>query len=147
MPSKAQNAPAVKNASIKWVERLKFMGTSYSGHSIVMDAPANLDGDGSAATPSELVLMGLGGCTATDVIRILKKMRVPLKDLVIDIEALPVETDPKIYRWIKIVYHFHGCADITKARRAVEMSMNKYCSVSAMLAKSADINYELHFID
>ena len=135
----------IKRTRVKWVENMKFVGTGNSGKSIVMDAPAKSGGEGSAITPGELVLVSLGGCTAVDVISILNKMRVAVRDLKIDIEAEAVEEHPKIYRWVKMIYRFYGCEDQAKARKAVGLSKEKYCSVSAILSKSAEVKYDIIF--
>ena len=140
-------AAEVKKARVKWVENMKFVGTGPSGNSMVMDTPPRVGGEGSAVTPGELMLIGLGGCTAVDVVSILNKMRVKFDDLAVDIEAEPVETHPKVYKTIKMYYRFKGCEDQNKAQKAVVMSKDKYCSVSAMLSKTADIDYEIIFED
>jgi putative redox protein len=137
-------AEQIKRAQVKWVEKLKFIGTSNSGHSIVMDASADIGG-GSAVTPGELVFLALGGCTGIDIISILDKMRVPLRDLKIEIEGEPIETHPKTYKWIKIIYHFIGVTDEGKARQAVQLSQDKYCSVSAIIKQSTELSYEIVF--
>jgi putative redox protein len=126
---------------------MKFIGTGDSNRSIVMDVPEKSGGEGSSVAPGELILISLGGCTGVDVISILSKMRVPLRDLKIDIEAEPEKAHPKTYKWIKIIYKFYGCADQAKAKKAVGMSKEKYCSVSVMLSRSADISYEIVFED
>ena len=137
----------IKTAKIKWIEKMKFIGTGPSGQSLIMDVPEKSGGDGSAVSPGELLLIGLGGCTAVDVVNMLNKMRVPLRDLQIDVEAEPVETHPKIYKWVKIIYKFYGCGDQAKAKKAVGMSKEKYCSISAIIGKSAEVSYELVFED
>jgi len=135
----------IKTAQVKWIEKMKFLGTGNSGKSIVMDAPVRSGGDGSAISPGELVLLALGGCTSVDVIGILNKMRVGFRDLRVDIEAEAVETYPKIYRRVKLIYRFYGCQDQQKARKAVALSKQKYCSVSAILEKSTEVEYEIMF--
>jgi len=140
-------AAEIKTAKVKWIEKLKFVGIGYTGHSLIMDVPEKSGGDGSAVSPGELLLIGLGGCTAVDVVIMLNKMKVPLRDLQVEIEAEPVETYPKIYKWVKIIYKFYGCADQDKAKKAVGMSKEKYCSVSAIMSKSADISHEFVFED
>ncbi|MCD6163702.1 MAG: OsmC family protein [candidate division Zixibacteria bacterium] len=137
----------IKTANIKWVEKMKFVGTGPSGRSIVMDTPESSGGDGSAVMPSELVLIGLGGCTGVDVVSMLAKMRVPLRDLKIDIEAEPVDAYPKTYKRIKIIYKFYGCDNHNKAKKAVGLSKEKYCSVSVILSKSAEMSHEIVFED
>ena len=140
-------APEIKKARVKWAENLKFIGTGHSGKSLVMDAPEAAGGNGSAVTPGELLLIGLGGCTAVDVVSMLNKMRVAFRDLQVDIEAEPVETYPKIYKWVKIIYKFYGCENQAKAQKAVGMSKEKYCSVSAIIGKSAEMKHEIIFED
>lgn len=140
-------ATEIKKAQVKWVEGLKFVGTGHSGRSIVMDASSKVGGDASAVMPGEMVLISLGGCTGMDVVSILKKMKVPFRDVRVEVEAEPVETHPKIYRWIKITYRFFGVADKNKAERAVKLSQEKYCSVAAILSKSAEVSYEIVFED
>jgi putative redox protein len=137
-------AENLKRARVKWVENLKFIGTSNSGRSIAMDASADMGG-GSSVTPGELVFLALGGCTGVDVVSILNKMRVPFRDLRIEIEGEPVDTHPKTYKWIKIIYHFYGVSEPEKARQAVQLSQDKYCSVSAIVRESADLTYEIVF--
>jgi putative redox protein len=140
-------AAEIKTAKIKWIEKLKFIGTGHTGRSLIIDVPEKSGGDGSAVTPGELLLIGLGGCTAVDVITMLNKMRVPLRDLQVEVEAEPEETYPKIYKWVKIIYKFYGCGDQAKAKKAVGMSKEKYCSVSAIVGKSAKLSHELVFED
>jgi len=140
-------AAEIKTAKVKWIEKMKFMGTGHTGRSLIMEAPDKSGGGGSAVTPGELLLIGLGGCTAVDVVSMLNKMRVPLRDFQIEVEAETVETHPKIYKWVKIIYKFYGCGDQAKAKKAVGMSKEKYCSVSAIVSKSADVSYELVFED
>jgi putative redox protein len=137
-------ADQIKHAQVKWIENLKFAGTSISGKSIIMDASANMGG-GSAVTPGELVFLALGGCTGIDVVSILNKMRVSFRDLKIDIEGESVDTYPKTYKWIKITYHILGVADKDKARQAVSLSQEKYCSVSAIVKRSTELTHEIIF--
>jgi putative redox protein len=140
-------AAEIKKARVKWIEKKKFLGVGPSGKSLVMDAPEKSGGDGSAVTPGELVLIGLGGCTGVDVVSMLTKMRVPFRDLQIELEAEPVEEHPKIYKWVKTTYRFFGCADQAKAQKAVGMSKEKYCSISAIVGKSAEMKHEIIFED
>ena len=126
---------------------MKFLGAGPSGRSLVMDVPEQAGGDGSAPTPGELVLVGLGGCTGIDVVSMLTKMHVPFRDLQIEVEAEPVDEYPKIYKWVKVIYRFFGCADQEKAKKAVAMSKDKYCSVSAIVGKSAEMKHEIIFED
>lgn len=140
-------ANEIKQARVKWIENMKFLGVGPSGKSMIMDAPEKSGGNGSAVTPGELVLLGLGGCTGVDVVNMLKKMRVAFRDLQIEIEAEPVEDHPKIYKWVKTTYRFFGCEDQAKAKKAVGMSKEKYCSVAAIVGKSAEMSHEIVFED
>jgi putative redox protein len=137
----------MRRAHVKWVEDFKFVGTSNSGRSIVMDSSASGGKGGSSTTPGELIFLALGGCTGIDVVSLLEKMRVPFRDLRIDIEGETVAADPKIYKWIKLIYRFYGVADKEKAGKAVALSQEKYCSVSAIVKKSTDFSFEIVFED
>jgi putative redox protein len=136
----------LKHAQVKWIENFKFAGTSSGGKSIIMDASADMGG-GSAVTPGELVFLALGGCTGIDVVSILNKMRVPFRDLKIDIDGQMLDTHPRTYKWIKVTYRIFGVADKDKARQAVSMSQEKYCSVSAIVKQSTELTHEIVFED
>ncbi len=138
-------APDIRKARIKWIEKLRFAGMTHSGRALIMDASQAAGGDASAPTPGELLFISLGGCTGIDVVSILNKMRVPFRDLQIEIEGEPVDEHPKIYKWIKITYRFFGVADKEKANRAVKLSQEKYCSISAIVGKSAELVHEVVF--
>lgn len=138
-------ASDIRKAHIKWIERLRFAGMTNSGRALIMDAPQSSGGDGSAPTPGELLLVSLGGCTAVDVVSILNKMRVPFRDLQVDVEGEAVDTHPKIYKSIKITYRIFGVADKSKAEQAVKLSQDKYCSVSAIVGKSAQLSHTIEF--
>jgi putative redox protein len=131
------------DAKVQWMpETLTFSGVSDSNHWIVMDTGADAGGAQGACTPLELVLLGLGGCTAMDVVSILKKMQVPLKGLEIRLHADRSEEHPKVFTRIRLEYRFSGGGiDPEKVNRAVGLSMAKYCSVSAMLGKAAEIEH------
>jgi putative redox protein len=142
----AKMANQIKRAHVKWVENYKFAGTSNSGKSIIMDGSADMGG-GTAVTPGELIFLALGGCTGIDVVSILNKMRVPFRDLKIEIEGESVDSYPKIYKWVKITYIIIGVADKDKARQAVALSQEKYCSVSAIVRQSTTLTHEIIFED
>lgn len=138
-------AGEIKKANVKWIENLKFVGTGYSGKSIVMDAPDKSGGQGSAVIPGELLLIALGGCTGVDVVSMLNKMRVPFRDLRIEVEGEPVDEHPRIYKQVKTIYRFYGCASEAKARKAINLSRGKYCSLAAIVGKSAEMIHEIIF--
>ena len=126
------------------MEGMTFMAMGESGHWTAMDTGPELGGQSGASKPLELVLMGLAGCTGMDVVSILKKMRVDYQHLSIDVEAERAEDHPKVFTDITVVYRFRGEGlDTTKLQRAVDLSAEKYCSVSAMLGKTAQITHRI----
>ncbi|WP_455199516.1 OsmC family protein [Kaarinaea lacus] len=130
-------------ARIKWVEDVMFVGESGSGHTVVIDGPPDLGGRNLGIRPMELMLQGLGGCTAFDVILILNKARQPVTDCVVEIEAKRAETEPKVFTHIHIHFIVTGNGLSEKhVRRAIELSAEKYCSASIMLAKTAEITHD-----
>ncbi len=137
----------MKRARVKWVGNLKFNATTPSGHNVVMDASKEVGGDDSAARPGELTLAALGGCTGIDVVSILKKMRVDLTNLEIVIDAEPRAEHPKSWETIHVKYIFTGPGiDESKVKKAIELSEEKYCSVSAMLKPGAKLTYDYEII-
>lgn len=134
-------------ARIKWVEDVMFVGESGSGHTVVIDGPPDHGGRNLGIRPMELMLQGLGGCTAFDVMLILNKSRQPVTDCVVEIEAKRAETEPKVFTHIHIHFIVTGKGLSEKhVKRAIELSAEKYCSASIMLAKTAEIthDYEIH---
>jgi putative redox protein len=134
-------------ARVKWVEAMTFVGESGSGHSIVMDGSPDIGGRDLGVRPMEMLLLGLGGCTAIDVALILKKGREKVTDCVIEIEAERAAADPKIFTRIRLKYLLTG-RDLSRAKveRAVALSAEKYCSASAMLGRTAEITHEIELI-
>jgi len=136
-------------ARIKWVEAATFLGESGSGHAVVMDGPPEGGGRDLGIRPMELLLLGMGGCTAYDVVHILKKARQPVTDCVVELVAERAETEPKVFTRIHV--HFVVTGDGVQDKqveRAVELSAGKYCSASIMLGKVAEIthDFEIHAV-
>ena len=132
---------------IKWVEDMMFMGQSGSGHAVVMDGPPDLGGKNMGIRPMEMMLMGLGGCTAFDVMLILKRSRQEVTDCVAELNAERAETDPKVFTKIHIHFIVTGRELKEKmVKRAVELSATKYCSASIMLAQTVDITHDYEII-
>jgi len=133
-------------ARIKWVENAAFVGETGSGHAMVIDGPAEIGGRNLGPRPMELMLLSAGSCSAVDVVHILKKGRQPVAGCEVAVTGERAETDPKVFT--KIHLHFivsgKGLAE-NQVKRAVELSAEKYCSASIMLAKAAEIthSYEL----
>jgi putative redox protein len=127
---------------MKQVQGVTVVAHGASNHWVVMDGSPDFDGSGAASTPKELVLMALAGCTASDVIPILKKKRVPLQNLEIKVSGVEQNEHPKIFTDIHVEYVFYGegihPADV---ERAIELSTTKYCSVSAILSASAKLTH------
>ncbi|RMG75239.1 MAG: OsmC family peroxiredoxin [Nitrospirae bacterium] len=119
-----------------------------SGHSVVMDGDPEVGGDDTAPRPTELVLMGLGGCTGMDVISILRKKRQKVTDFEILVQATRADQHPKKFTDIHIEYVVKGL-DISEeaVKRSVELSMQKYCSVKATLEGVAKITYSYRIIN
>ena len=132
---------------INMVDGVAFNATSGSGHSVTMDGPPEAGGKNLGARPMEMLLMGLGGCSAYDVVTILRKSRQNVTDLAVKIEAKRAETDPKVFTSIHLLFKVTG-HDLknTIVERAISLSAEKYCSASIMLGKSANIThaYEIH---
>jgi putative redox protein len=129
-------------ARIKWIEGVAFAGESGSGHTITMDGAPEGGGRNLGARPMETVLIGTGGCTAYDVVHILKKGRAPITDCVVEIAAERADEDPKVFT--KIHFHFIVTGKGLKrdqVDRAIHLSAEKYCSASIMLAKTAAITH------
>jgi putative redox protein len=135
-----QATPPMK-VVVKHLEKLKFEGENSDGKKIVMDAKPPF-GEGEAPSPVELLLMALGGCTAMDVISILNKKRLKVEDFRVEVEGKRKETHPKVFTEIKIHYHFKGDLPQKAVEQAIRLSMEKYCSVSAMLKQSAKVEWD-----
>ena len=121
---------------------MSFIGKSDSNHWVIMDASKNVGGEETSVKPMELILIGLGGCTGMDVISILNKMRVKLDKFEVNIDAQQVKDYPKIFNKVRIEYIFYGI-DLKKENleKAIKLSQEKYCPVSAMLRKTAELTY------
>ena len=130
-------------ARIKWIENVSFMGETESGHAIVMDGAAEGGGRNLGPRPMETVLVGTGGCTAYDVVHILRKARAPVTDCALEIDAARAPDDPKVFT--RIHFHFIVSGKALKAQqveRAIQLSAEKYCSASIMLGKTAEITHD-----
>lgn len=135
-------------ARIKWVEGRTFVGESGSGHKLVLGTRSVPEGSTPGPSPMELVLIGTGGCSAYDVVHILERGREPVEDVTVELEAERATEDPKVFTRIhmRFIVKGRGLAR-AKAERAVNLSVEKYCSASAMLARSATITHEVDVIE
>ena len=126
------------HASATWKQQFQFEGKGNGGIAVAMD------GDGKTGnSPSELVLIALCGCTAYDVVSILQKKREPLTGLAVSAEAEKAAESPRVYTAIKLLYRISGKVTRKAAEDAVRLSEEKYCSVAAMVSKTARITYEI----
>ncbi len=138
---------ATKNVFMKQVQGVTLVARSGSNHWVVMDGSPQVEGSGAGSSPKELVLMGLAGCTANDVISILKKKRAPLDNLEINVTGTEREEHPKIFTEIHVEYVFYGEGLSTQdVERAIELSVTKYCSVSAILSASAKLTHSYRIV-
>jgi putative redox protein len=135
-------------ARVKWVEGMSFVGETGSGHAMVIDGAPEHGGRNLGARPMELVLAGAAACTAFDVVLILRKARQPIADCAVEAEAERAETEPKVFTRIHLRYAIAGRGlDPRQVERAVKLSKDKYCSATLMLAKTAEITYEIDIVD
>jgi putative redox protein len=128
---------------VKWVEGVTFLAQTESSHGILMDGSPEAGGRNLGARPMETVLAGTGGCTAYDVVTILRKARQDITDCVVEVEAERAAQDPKVFTRI----HFHFIVagrnlDAKHVERAIHLSAEKYCSASIMLGKTAAITHD-----
>jgi putative redox protein len=133
---------------IKWIEDVAFVGESESGHALVMDGAPEGGGRNLGPRPMETVLIGTGGCTAYDVVHILRKSRAAVTDCVVQIDAARADEDPKVFT--KIHFHFVVTGKALKPQqveRAVHLSADKYCSASIMLGKTALITHDFEIVE
>jgi putative redox protein len=128
----------MQTATVQWVGDEKFVATSPSGHAITIDSDR---ASNNAPGPMELVLMALGACTATDVVSILKKKRQKLESLEVICSGERATEPPTVWIKLEILYRLRGVLDEAAVKRAIELSEQKYCSVSAMLQKTAKLSW------
>ena len=129
-------------AAVNWTDKGRFVGSASSRHSIVMDTVA----EKTANSPMELVLLALCGCTASDVVGILRKKREPFTGLEVRAEAERADGYPAVYTSIHLTYRVGGQVSQKAVEDAVRLSKEKYCSVSAMLEKTAKITYTIEHV-
>ncbi|MGD8785440.1 MAG: OsmC family protein [Thioalkalispiraceae bacterium] len=135
-------------AEVKWAGDARFDGISETGHTVIMDGAEEYGGKNQGARPMELLLLGMGGCSAFDVVLILKKARQEIADCIVQLEATRAETEPKVFT--RIHAHFvvtgKGLSE-QRVARAIELSAEKYCSASIMLGKTAEITHDFEIVE
>lgn len=118
--------------------------TEINGHKLIIDAGEDNGGTNQGPRPKQLMLAALAGCTGMDVVGILKKMRVDFTDFSIEIEANQTEEHPKHYDAMKVIYKFKGNnLDMEKLQKAVSLSEERYCGVSAVYKKAMPVTFEV----
>jgi putative redox protein len=133
----------MQTASVKWIGEQKFSATGPSGHTIAVDSDRKTN---SGPGPMELVLMALGACTATDVVTVLQKKRQKLQSLEVVCSGERATQPPTVWTKLEIVYRLRGELDDAAVKHAIELSEEKYCSVAAMLKKTAKITWRYEIL-
>jgi putative redox protein len=138
----------MSKAKVTYVNGLQFVGEADSGHAIVMDGTPDVGGRNTGLRPTELLLIGIGGCSGMDIVSILKKKKQDVKGVEININGQKAENYPKKFTEIQLEFVIAG-KDISEeaVKRAVQLSMEKYCAVKATLEGSAKINYSYKIIE
>lgn len=135
-------------AKVTLVQDMQFTGTATSGHSLIMDADDTAGGKNTGFRPMELLLVGFGGCSGMDVISILRKKRQAISGLEINVKGEKSDSYPRIYKTVHIEYVVKGKAVEKEAvERAITLSVDKYCSVGATLAKAGTITHSYKIIN
>jgi len=129
-----------RQIKVKWAGALQFIATDSDGHSLVMDVSKGMGGEGAGFRPVEMLLVALAGCTAVDVVEILRKQRQPLVGMEVVVQGQRAADHPKVYTEIEVEYVLKGKGfNEAFIQRAIQLSEEKYCSVRAMLAASAKV--------
>lgn len=130
-------------ARVSWLEQAAFVAESGSGHALVLDGAPEHGGRNIGVRPMEMILMGLGGCTAFDIVTILHKARQGISDCRVELEAERAAAPPKVFTRIHLKFTVIGTGlRESSVRRAIELSTQKYCSATAMLRDTVDITHE-----
>ncbi|MDH3639295.1 MAG: OsmC family protein [Gammaproteobacteria bacterium] len=136
------------HATVNWVDGVSFTATADSGHTVTLDGPPDHGGLNRGARPMEMVLMGMGGCTAFDVLLILRKSRQEVTDCRVELDAERADSEPKVFT--RIHAHFvvtgRGLKE-SAVKRAIQLSAEKYCSASIMLGKTAQITHDYEIVE
>jgi len=131
---------------VAWNSKMSFK-TSLNGHEIILDAESNVGGENKGPRPKPLMLVSLGGCTGMDVISILEKMRVKVEDFHVRVEGELTDEYPKYYHKIHTIYEYKGKdLPLDKLKKAVKLSEERYCGVSAVYKHGAELTSEIKVI-
>ena len=133
----------MQTASVKWIGEEKFVGTSPSGHQVPFDSDRKSN---KAPGPMEMVLLALGACTATDIVSILEKKRQKLESLEVVCSGERAKEPPTVWTKLEIVYRLRGKLNDDAVKHAIQLSEDKYCSVAAMLKKTATVSWRYEIL-
>jgi putative redox protein len=133
----------MQTGSVKWIGEQKFVATGPSGHAMTIDSDRTSN---NAPGPMELVLLALGACTATDVVNVLKKKRQKLESLEVICSGERAADPPTVWAKLEIVYRLRGQLDDRAVKHAIQLSEDKYCSVAAMLKKTATLTWRYEIL-
>jgi len=133
----------MQTATVKWIGEQKFVATSPSGHAITLDSDRESN---KAPGPMELVLMALGACSATDVVSILEKKRQKLESLEVICSGERAKDPPTVWTKLEILYRLRGQLDDAAVKHAIQLSEDKYCSVAAILKKTASLTWHYEIL-
>lgn len=138
----------IMHAKVGLVKNMQFTGSADSGHKLVMDADEAAGGENTGFRPTELLLVGFGGCSGMDVISILRKKKQQVTGLEMNVQGEKSDDYPKIFKKVHIEYVIRG-KEVKKeaVERAIELSLEKYCSVGATLAKAGTITHSYRIIE
>ncbi len=135
-------------ARIKWLDEVKFVGETESGHAVLMDGAPENGGQNMGPRPMEMLLLGMGGCSAFDVMHMLKKSRQQVDDCVVELSATRADEVPKVFTRIHAHFIVSGKGlKEAQVKRAVTLSAEKYCSASIMLGQVAKVTHDYEVID
>ena len=128
---------------VRWIEGVAFEGESASGHRVRLDGASEYGGQNSGMRPMEMLLIAMGGCTAFDVVNILRKARQPVQGCWAEIDAIRADTIPKVFTKIHVHFVITGKGlKATQVAMAINLSATKYCSASLMLGKACEISHD-----
>ena len=133
---------------VKWLDHMTFVGESGSGHAVVMDGAPEHGGRDMGFRPMEMLLLGVGGCTAFDIMSILKKSRQAITDCEVRVDSDRAVEVPKVFTRIHVHFIVSGKnLDPVKVGKAVKLSAEKYCSASLMLGKTAEMSHDFEMVE
>jgi len=135
-------------ARVKWVENAEFIAETGSGHSLVIDGPAEIGGRNLGPRPMEMMLVSVGSCSAVDIVHILKKARQPVTGCEVAVSGERAATDPKVFTKIHLQFTVSGKGlSENQVKRAVQLSAEKYCSASIMLQQACPVTHGYELVE